>query len=70
MMSMGQLLNLMVFHKQFLEYPTSPGVVYIKGATISHIQQTTIVREIHSDNFFHVLLDDFGGFEIAHDVFV
>ncbi len=63
----GQLLDFVVFHEEFFEDLSSAGVVHIEGGAVSDVEQAAIVREVDSHDFFHVLLDDLGGFETAHD---
>ena len=66
----GQLLDFVVFHEEFFEDLSSAGVVHIEGGAVSDVEQAAVVREVHGHDFFHVLLDDFGGFETAHDAVI
>jgi hypothetical protein len=38
MVGMGQLLDFVVFNEEFLEDLAGPGVVYVEGAAVGHIQ--------------------------------
>ncbi len=67
MVGVGELLDFVIFHEEFFEDLTCACVVNVERGAVCDVEQTAVVREINSDNFFHVLLDDFGGFETAHE---